>query len=301
MLLSVCIVTRNHEKFIEQAIRSVFEQETDFDFNVIVGDDASTDDTSALLRRLAAESGGRMVVHSHPSRLGHRNFPQTITACDGEFVALLEGDDFWCHSGKLQKQVNLLVEYPQAAFCCHRVGLFDAVSGEIVSCVPPRDLPSLSDIASLVASSNPIHVGSVVARRVHLIEAFSVLTESRTRFGPVQDWPLWFLLAKKGLIGYISKEMSRYRINAGGFFSSRADHVKCMFAVQALLRIKSIVPPYLSDLVLQQALFNARWWSTELVYNPNVDEHVVPALVSSGDPELIDFMLDALVETASAL
>jgi glycosyltransferase involved in cell wall biosynthesis len=301
MLLSVCVVTYNHAEFIEQAIRSVIEQKTDFEFNIVVGDDASTDATPAILRRMAVESGGRMIVYSNPSNLGGvRNAIQNIAACDGEFVALLEGDDFWCNDRKLQKQVDFLVEHPQAAFCCHRAGVFDAASGEIISYLPPREVPPPSDIDSLVLSTNPIHLGSVVTRRIYLTEACSFLTEFKLPLGPVLDWPLWFLLAKKGRIGYIPEEMSRYRVNAGGFFSSLPDQLKCMLAAQALLRIRSFVPPHLSDAVLQKALDHARWWSTELVHNPDVDAGVMPALLSSGDAELIDFLLDALAESVSA-
>jgi glycosyltransferase involved in cell wall biosynthesis len=298
MRLSVCITTYNHAEFIEQAILSVFEQKTDFDFNIFVGDDASTDATPAILRRMAAESGGRMIVYNHPNHLYAANCPQIIAACDGEFVALLDGDDFWCDDHKLQKQVDFLLEYPQAAFCCHRAGVFDAASSEVMSYLPPLDLPPLSDSSSLVLSTNPIHLGSVVSRRTHLTEAFSFLTELAPS---IFDWPLLFLLAKKGSIGYIPEEMSRYRINAGGSFSGLSDHFKCMLATQALLRIKTIVDPGLSEAVVQKALAHASWWSTELIHNPEFDSSVIPAMLSSNDAELIDFLIDTLAETCAAL
>src|SRR4051812_38791526 len=111
--VSVCMVTYRHSEFIEQAIGSVMSQAASFPIELVVGDDASPDDTAEKIRRFASTQRVQMRPLFHQSNLGAaRNFVTTLAECRGEYVALLEGDDYWTDPLKLQRQVDFLDSHP---------------------------------------------------------------------------------------------------------------------------------------------------------------------------------------------
>ena len=124
--VSVCIVTYNHEDYIEQALLSALTQRTDFETEVIVGDDASTDGTVAVINRVAARFPQLRVI-AHPKNVGVKdNYLSVHNSARGELVAHLDGDDYWL-PGKLQAQVNCLERHPECAVAWHPVITFDEV------------------------------------------------------------------------------------------------------------------------------------------------------------------------------
>src|SRR6476659_1088354 len=107
--VSVLIVTYNHEKFIETAVRSALAQEADFEFEIVIGEDCSKDGTAAVVKKLAAEFPDRIRAVCNEKNLGlHQNYRQSYFRCRGQYIALLEGDDIWTDKRKLQKQVAYL-------------------------------------------------------------------------------------------------------------------------------------------------------------------------------------------------
>ena len=106
-LVSIASITYNHEKFIAQAIDSFLMQETDFDFEIIIGEDCSTDDTLKIIKEYKAKYPDIIKLITSESNVGMMtNFIRTLEACSGKYIALCEGDDYWTDTLKLQKQVN---------------------------------------------------------------------------------------------------------------------------------------------------------------------------------------------------
>ena len=115
-LVSVVFITYNHEKYVEKALRSVLEQETEFPFEVVIGEDCSKDNTRQIVKQVAAEYPEREVRFLFREKnLGRPtlNVYETTMECRGEFLAYLEGDDFWTDPKKLQKQVDFLRSHPE--------------------------------------------------------------------------------------------------------------------------------------------------------------------------------------------
>ena len=113
MKLSVGILTYNQEKYIRQCLDSVLMQKVDFDYEIVVGDDASTDGTQDILRDYAKHYPGKFVLLLGEKNEGiSMNYKKVLTACKGEYVALCEGDDYWTDMTKLQKQVDFLENHP---------------------------------------------------------------------------------------------------------------------------------------------------------------------------------------------
>lgn len=108
---SVSMITYNHEPYIAQAIEGVLKQQTDFPFELVIGEDCSTDDTAAIVRSFAEQYPGIIRIITAESNVGVKaNSWRNQWACRGKYVAYCEGDDYWHDPKKLQMQVDMLEE-----------------------------------------------------------------------------------------------------------------------------------------------------------------------------------------------
>lgn len=119
--VSVCVVTYNQEKYIRQCLQSIIDQDTGFDFEVIVGDDCSTDGTRAIVQEFAARHPSRFVTAFHTRNLGAvGNYFATHELARGAYIAHIDGDDYIL-PGKLQRQSDFLDAHPDHNVVWHRV------------------------------------------------------------------------------------------------------------------------------------------------------------------------------------
>ena len=132
--LSVAFMTYNHEKYIRQALESIVNQKVSFDYEIVVGEDCSTDSTRDIIREFDAAYPGRFRLLFREKNLGRPtlNTYQTSTECRGEYVAYLQGDDYWTDDCKLQKQVDFLEKHPEYEACTHACVVVDE-NGEALS------------------------------------------------------------------------------------------------------------------------------------------------------------------------
>lgn len=121
MEISVCIVTYNHEKYIENCIKSVLNQSTNFEFEVIIGDDYSQDGTRDIIERLKWDYPGKIKTIFHEKNLGPwGNFYETHNQAKGKYIAHLDGDDYFL-PGKLQAQYNFMESNLECNISWHRM------------------------------------------------------------------------------------------------------------------------------------------------------------------------------------
>ena len=117
-MIAVCIATYNHEAFIAQAIESVLMQQCDEELRIYIGDDASTDGTAAVCERYATDK--RVVYVRRQKNMGLVNntidLYRRILKDGCEYIAMLDGDDYWTDEKKLQVQVDYLREHPKVGF-----------------------------------------------------------------------------------------------------------------------------------------------------------------------------------------
>lgn len=112
MKLSILVVTYNQENYIRQCLDSILMQEIDFDYEVIIADDCSKDQTGAICDEYGAKNPQFKIYH-HPQNIGlHKNWEFVMNRCEGEYVAILEGDDYWIQTDKLKKQIAFLDSHP---------------------------------------------------------------------------------------------------------------------------------------------------------------------------------------------
>lgn len=224
MKVSVLIITYNQEEFIAQAINSALMQEVSFDYEIIIGEDASTDRTREIVLEFEKKYPDqiRVLLHDRVGAerdralgLGGRTgFLKCLQACRGQYVALLDGDDYWTDVHKLQKQVDFLESHPDFAICCHNVTVFyEDGSKEPANLIPPdqKEVSTLEDLLFI----NFIPTCSVVFRR-GLFDEFPDWYQT-LRIG---DWPMHIMNAQHGKIRFLNEAMAAYRVHQGGVWSS---------------------------------------------------------------------------------
>lgn len=117
MLLSVGILTYNQVQYIRQCLDAVLMQDVNFDYEIVVGDDASSDGTQEILREYANRYPNKFVLLLGEKNEGiSMNYKKVLSASRGKYIALCEGDDFWTDSRKLQVQVDFLENHPNYGF-----------------------------------------------------------------------------------------------------------------------------------------------------------------------------------------
>ncbi|MBN1920164.1 MAG: glycosyltransferase [Anaerolineae bacterium] len=213
------MITYNHAPYIAQAIESVLMQDTDFPVELVIGEDCSTDNTRAIARDYGERYSDRIRLLLPDHNLGMiPNFVTTLKACNGQYIALLEGDDYWTDPRKLQKQVDFLEAHPECNLCFHDVlKLYEDGSRPSSRRSQPenRHIFDLEDVLRSTLSQT----ASMVFRRNALPEIPGWFY--RTSLG---DWSLSVLLAEHGSIGYLHELMSVWRVHGGGQWTSIAEH-----------------------------------------------------------------------------
>lgn len=119
LVVSVCMITYNHEKFIKKSIESVLGQSVPFKYELVICDDCSTDRTSTYLIDYARRNPNTIRLYLSDSNIGMSgNFYKCLSLAKGRYVAYIEGDDFWDDIFKLKKQVELLERNNDCSLCC---------------------------------------------------------------------------------------------------------------------------------------------------------------------------------------
>lgn len=215
MKASVLIITYNHEKYIAKALDGVLRQQTDFAFEIVVGEDCSTDATRDILTDYARRYPGRFRLLLHRQNVGGpENFEQTFNACTGEYLALLNGDDYWTSAHKLQSQVDLLDKHRECAVCFHDARIiYEDGSKEPTSYRPSQK--SISTVEDLFLD-NFIPTSAVMFRRANLDRVPPWL--STLKMG---DWPLHILNALHGNVCYLNESMADYIVHRRGVWSTK--------------------------------------------------------------------------------
>jgi len=117
MILSVGILTYNQAQYIRQCLDSVLKQEVNYEYEIVVGDDASSDGTQDILREYAEKYPGKFVLLLGEKNEGiAMNYKKVLSACRGQYIALCEGDDYWTDTHKSQVQVDFLEKHSDYGF-----------------------------------------------------------------------------------------------------------------------------------------------------------------------------------------
>lgn len=203
-IVSVCIITYNHAKYISQAIDSVLMQETDFEFNLVISDDFSKDGTRDILMDYQKKYPDKIELILQTGNVGPaRNWNDLMTFPKSQYIAYLEGDDYWEDPLKLQKQVGFLEENPKYGMSFHAVRVQGEYETNYQYKTPPSDTLTFRDLA--------FH---------HYIPSCSLLFRRDIMPNPIPEWllncrigdiPFELIMADKCLTKYFNEQMAVYR------------------------------------------------------------------------------------------
>jgi glycosyltransferase involved in cell wall biosynthesis len=213
--VSVLIMTYNHTKFISKAIDSALMQQTDFNYEIIISEDCSTDGTKEIVLDYKQRFPERIhLLLSEQNIHSNAVVARGIHSARGKYIALLDGDDYWSSSNKLQKQADFLDTHLECSMCFHNAQAFNEDNNQERWNWTSSDQKEFSTLEDLWRG-NFIATCSTMFRN----NLLKKIPEWYDSFFPLTDWPLYILLAEHGSIGYINKVMGAYRLHAGGLYS----------------------------------------------------------------------------------
>lgn len=220
--VSVLIMTYNHAKYISTAIDSALTQQTDFKYEIIINEDCSTDGTQEIVLDYKQRFPEKIRLLLSEKNL-HSNAIVTrgMDAAKGDYVSLLDGDDYWTSPHKLQKQADYLDLHSECSMCFHNAQVLHEDDNEKPRNWTPSHQQEFSSIDDLWMG-NFIATCSTMFRN-KLLEKIPDWYDS---FFPITDWPLYILLTEHGSIGYIDEVMGAYRFHAGGLYSPYSEQQK---------------------------------------------------------------------------
>lgn len=226
--LTAVLLTYNHEKTISRAFDSILEQKTNFDFDIFVLEDCSTDRTADICREYKKRYPDKIRLFLNERNLGvTANFKQGLLNVKSKYFAFLEGDDYWCSENKLQKQVNILEQNPDCIMCGHNT-LF-------------KDIVNQKEWLLIDSSKYEIKI------KYTLNDKFGVHPSSRVYRNTIDltDYPsymvldthIYLLYLTKGDLFYIDDVMSVYNKTGDGFWSGKTRKERKLAALE--LRYKA--------------------------------------------------------------
>jgi glycosyltransferase involved in cell wall biosynthesis len=226
-MVSVAVITYNHEQFIAQAIESVLMQETAFVVELVIGEDCSTDGTRRIVQAYATKYPNVIRALRPEKNMGMaKNYEAVWQASRGKYIAWLEGDDYWRSPQKLQKQVALMEANPHYSMCGTKTQFVITSSdgtekdaGLLEPAVPKPEY----DLADFL-TGYPMHTSSVLLWR-ELVQFPDWLKD----LVMLRDTCVFALYAEKGPVGYLSEVVSCWRIHAGGIWTTKStvDQLRC--------------------------------------------------------------------------
>lgn len=255
-VVSICCSTFNHVSWISQALNGFLTQRTNFPFEIIIRDDASTDGALDVIRAYAKKYPKiikHKIEYENMFSKGVRSIHIFPELASGKYVALCEGDDFWLSNDKLQKQVELLESNNDAVMSvaltkfCRQTGN-SLIEEEITRC-PPNNL---LDVYSL--QGYYFHTSTYVIRREIFSEVIEKYFMGHATFG---DTALRAILISMGNFVVLPEVVSVYRITGDGIWTSLDEDQRLSWELRAAQRLAEVLPGV--HLKLQrQKIYNIR-------------------------------------------
>lgn len=217
--LSILLITYNHERYVSQALDSIVHQSFTGPIELIIADDCSSDRTVEIIKEYEPlYPNFHFIYLDNSQNLGiTKNYQRSFMACSGEFVAVLEGDDYWISSQKLQRQYDFLREHIHSNLCAVNYYVYDEPRSKFtprIEVVPGHFFISATDLIQ----DNTIGNFSVCMYRKKALNQLPVELFEKQSY----DWIVNICLSRDSLIGFISEPMSVYRLHHQGAWTRLA-------------------------------------------------------------------------------
>lgn len=269
MKVSVIVPTYNQEKLIERTLQGILNQRRDFNIEIIVGDDASTDRTGEIVEGLA-QKHPEIVYVRQPINLGlQNNYFDCIERAKGEYLADCGGDDEWTASDKLARQVEMLDANPDMALVHTGWQYRNEITGQLTPSEPEiYHWPELKErceagelfLPLLTRRPTPlVHLCTTMWRRDWFMEEYEADKNSfrNPAFG-IEDVQIEVCMAQRGAVGYIPEVMMAYSVGKSSISSSETPAKNWRYIFGSLLLFKHLAEKYNVPLKLMQRTYAER-------------------------------------------
>jgi glycosyltransferase involved in cell wall biosynthesis len=217
--ISVIITSFNHERYIKQCLESILDQKGNFNLEIILGDDCSTDKTSEIIQQYYETYPDTIKMMPQEPNLGiTKNLKRCLDACSGVYIAICEGDDYWTDNYKLQKQQEFLDKHRECSMCFSAIVLYNEDTNQFV---PHQGQLSLKK--QFLTTEDLIKINYIGNFSCCMYRTNSVrMLDDRLFDIYTVDWMFNMAMGELGEIGFLSEPMSVYRIRSGGAWSGKS-------------------------------------------------------------------------------
>lgn len=214
IMVTVTVVTYNQEKWIRQTLDSILAQETEYSYEVIIGEDHGTDGTRAICQEYADKYENVTLLPS-PTNLGvTENWIQCIQAGTGKYIMSCAGDDYWHNPNKIQLQVDFMEAHPDCVVCHTDIDEYNDNYGSLKKSIKQAKgiIPPEGKIQQVILSGNDYISAVTMCICRDTFEKYVPVTEFARRKFPREDWPTLLILAAHGEIRYLPISTATYRV-----------------------------------------------------------------------------------------
>jgi glycosyltransferase involved in cell wall biosynthesis len=223
VLVTVIVLSFNHEKFLAQCLHSILEQKTTFRYSILVHDDASTDGSTQILKELVELYPDTVfAIFQDENQLSKGINPAAILLelSNSKFVAFCEGDDYWTSSDKLQHQVDFMTQNDWCSISHHEVDV-------VGTGISDSDIQRVRDgLDSSYGRRFARQSGVKLVRGNFIVTCSVVLVRDAVRIDVFRfagnrmpaDWILWLLASERGDIAFIPATKAAYRLHGDSFW-----------------------------------------------------------------------------------
>jgi len=242
-MVSICVSTYQHVAYIEECLKGILKQQTTFRYEVLIGEDGSTDGTREICQEIKQKYPEKISLFLHDRKdviyidgrpSGRRNLMFNLGKARGKYIALCEGDDYWTDPLKLQKQVDILEGNPRFSMCFHNT--WDNYNGQCQL----RFAESMNNEFTTYD-----FLEQAIVRTLSLVYRNGLIKELPSWFKSAYmgDWPLVLMLSTFGNAFYINEAMGVYRVAGTGVWTGSKD----LFRLKARYHLYQSMLSYLSE------------------------------------------------------
>jgi glycosyltransferase involved in cell wall biosynthesis len=216
--VNVLVVCYNQEKYIGQAMESILMQRFKGDLNLIIADDASTDKTLEIIRSYEAKSPFSFIYLISETNLGiFHNYRRAYAACNGDYIAVMEGDDYWLEPDRIQKHVDFLEVHQDCVMSMNRLNNFYQEQNRFVA----QKWPYKADYQYI--SARMLAMGNLLGNLSACVLRNSAVKKLKPEIFDINtaDWMLGLALGEWGYIAKLKDLSSVYRISQSGLWSRK--------------------------------------------------------------------------------
>ncbi|MDZ4758186.1 MAG: glycosyltransferase [Bacteroidota bacterium] len=256
-LVSVVVITYQHANYIKQCLESILMQQTDFDFEIILGEDESSDGTRDICIEYANKYPEKIrlflrsrkdVLYINGNPTGRFNFIECIKEAKGKYISFCEGDDYWVDPLKLQKQIDFLEANPDYTIVASNTNVVN-IEGDITKVI--NNPTATFSIEDMIKTNFLGHATNTVVFKRTLLSSEAIQSMMGS---PVGDWLIWLIMLEKGKGYYMADILGTYRMHGNGAWSGKSadDKIKTMLQIYDFML--TVFPNY--SLNIQEAKAN---------------------------------------------